>query len=278
MSLLYGEGEERAVRRLRRMTETADLIPIDLVLLQRLSWLRQWLQVANPASDPGWNLSGLNKEACRWLLGHEQYITWQTTPASTLWIYGKPDVGKSSYCTAILEDLLQRCGHSFGGVSAHYYFNECDLKCDPLRSVKVRLHSIIGQLSQHCTQVSSSLEYFFKICDTGQQGLSISTALDVLQQMIPDYPQVFTVIYGLDEDYDEDCDQSATLELMRVLTIVVHWQLPGPHLLMTSRDEETIRNPSETVLNRGDILCLDDYEDSTRVLRGIRYGNIWFKC
>jgi hypothetical protein len=52
MSLLYGEGEEKAMKRLRKTVESARQSPADIMFQQKLFGLRQWLQVANPADQP----------------------------------------------------------------------------------------------------------------------------------------------------------------------------------------------------------------------------------
>jgi hypothetical protein len=85
---------------------------------QKLFGLRQWLQVANPADQPRRHTNRV-----LWILNDERYINWRTTPASAMWLYGKPGCGKSNYCTTILEDLFQRCDGSLAGVSAHYYLS-----------------------------------------------------------------------------------------------------------------------------------------------------------
>jgi hypothetical protein len=80
--------------------------------------------------------------------------------------------------------------------------------------------------------------------------------LDVLRQIISEFPQVFLIIEALDECWFE----SARTELMLVLKIMAEWQLPGLHLLMTSRDETTVRNALKGFTSKEDTLCVDYQE------------------
>jgi hypothetical protein len=47
---------------------------------------------------------------------------------------------------------------------------------------------------------------------------------------------------------------------MLVLKIMAEWQLPGLHLLMTSRDETTVRNALKGFTSKEDTLCVDYQE------------------
>lgn len=178
-----------------------------------------------------------------------------------MWLYGKPGCGKSNYCTTILEDLLQRCDGSLGGMSAHYYFSYSEQVGDRSTSppwdrqwmLKAMLRSVIGQLTQHCTQLTPGLETLLTIRGTGQSTVAISELLDVLQQMVHESSEVFLIIEALDECFDRDTQT----ELMLVLKTMAQWHLPGLHLLMTSRNQDQVKKPLTTFLGEEAMLCLD---------------------
>ncbi|CAE7217253.1 hypothetical protein P3342_013140 [Pyrenophora teres f. teres] len=81
----------------------------------------------------------------------------------------------------------------------------------------------------------ASLDTLFALRDNDQGLPSPQTLLDVLRQMILEFPQVFILVEALDE-------YMLRPELMGVLATMAEWQLQNLHLLITSRGEQEIEN------------------------------------
>lgn len=246
MPLLYGEGKETAMKRLRSMAESATDGPTGALLQSKLSGLRQWLQAPNPSTEPQRAIEGRLPETCIWVLESDKYARWKTRPASILWLHGRPGYGKTVISTAILQDLLESCNSRSSGVSAHFYFsiNSVHIQCP-----ETLLRSLVCQLSQNCVQMPASLGTLFALRDDKQELPSLHALLGVLRQMIMEFPQVFILIEALDE-----CTQLP--ELMDMLVTVAGWQLQNLHLLMTSRARWEIASSLENFAGDKDTITL----------------------
>ena len=264
MPLLYGEGEEAAMKRLRSMAESATGGPVGTVLQSKLSGLRQWLSAPNPSTQPQRALEGRVRDICLWVLESDKYARWKTGSASILWLHGRPGSGKTVISTAILQDLLESCNSRSNGVSAHFYFsyNNAQMQCP-----EMLLRSLVCQLSQNCVQMPPSLDTLFTLRDK-QQGLpSLQTLLGVLRQMILEFPQVFILVEALDE-----CTQR--LELMDVLATVAEWQLQNLHLLITSRGEQEIESFLKDYVGEKDTINLESDVVNKDILLDVLINNL----
>ncbi|KAJ8109574.1 hypothetical protein OPT61_g7362 [Boeremia exigua] len=257
MPLLYGEGEETAMKRLRSMAESATDGPTGAVLQMKLSGLRQWLAVPNPSTQPQRALQDRFREICLWVLESDKYARWKTGSASILWLHGLPGSGKTVISTAILQDLLESCNSRSNGVSAHFYF---EFHSEQTKRPDTFLRSLICQLSQNCVQMPASLDTLFALRDNGHGLPSLQTLLGVLRQMILEFPQVFLLVEALDE-----CTQRP--ELMQVLATIAGWRLQNLHLLMTSRAEQEIKSFLEDCVGEKYTIDLErDMVDKDRLM------------
>jgi hypothetical protein len=246
LPLLYGEGKENAMNRLRKMAESATEGPTGVLLKQKLSGLRQWLSASNLSTRPENALSVRLQGTGHWLLDSCKYTGWKTTPASILWLRGPAGTGKTVVSATILEDLMQSCSRRSIGVSAHFYFDNCGAQT---QNPDMVLRSLISQLSHNCSRMPASLDALFALRDSGQGLPSLQTLLEVLKQMILEFPQVFILIEALDE-----CRQHQ--ELMDVLETVAGWHLDNLHLLVTSRSYQDIVSSVEGYIKEENIICL----------------------
>jgi hypothetical protein len=258
LPLLYGEGKENAMNRLRKMAESATEGPTGVLLKQKLSGLRQWLSASNLSRHPENALSVRLQGTGHWLLDSCKYARWETTPASFLWLHGRPGSGKTVVSATILEDLMQSCSRQSTGISAHFYF---DCSCE---NPDMMLRSLISQLSHNCSRMPASLDALFALRDSGQGLPSLQTLLEALKQMILEFPQVFILIEALDE-----CRRRQ--ELMDVLETVAGWHLDSLHLLVTSRKEQDIASSVEGYIKENNTICLRDELSNDDVQRYIQW-------
>jgi len=142
--------------------------------------------------------------------------------------------------------VLRHCDDDRGKVVAYFFFDFNDVqKQDP----ELMLRSLICQLSQQCVKIPTSLDTLFSSCKDRQRQPSLDEFLEVMQQMIREFPQPHLILDALDE-----CSQRA--ELMGILKIMAGWQLPNLHLLVTSRKERDIESSLKSFVNQQNTICL----------------------
>ncbi|OBT82577.1 hypothetical protein VE02_08684 [Pseudogymnoascus sp. 03VT05] len=144
-------------------------------------------------------------------------------------------------------DVFQHCISDPGKVVAYFYFDFNDLQ---KQSPELMVRSLICQLSQKCVRIPTNLDLLFSSCDNGHQNPSLDSQLDVLQQMIQEYPQCYIILDALDE-----CKDRA--ELMDIINQISGWQLDNLHVLVTSREEREIQNSLQSLIEDQNTICLE---------------------
>ncbi|PZC88995.1 multiple ankyrin repeat protein single kh domain protein, partial [Pyrenophora tritici-repentis] len=256
MSLIYGEGKDNAIKRLQRKVQEAseDIAGASVNNTKtrsrsqevRLGKICSWLS----APDPSTNYHKAHKqrqvETGVWLLESAKLKKWKESAASRLWLYGIPGCGKTILSSTIIENLLQHCHDDISIVTAYFYFDFNDTqKQDP----ELMLRSLLCQLLQRSVIIPKGVDALFSSCENGQRQPLMHTLLEVTQQTVQDFTQVYVVLDALDE-----CTQR--LELMDVLETVARWELNNLHLLMTSRKERDIESSLENYVKEEDTVCL----------------------
>ncbi|KAF2006879.1 hypothetical protein P154DRAFT_420933, partial [Amniculicola lignicola CBS 123094] len=111
------------------------------------------------------------------------------------------------------------------------------------------VRSLVTQLSHQCVRILPGFEALFSTCENGQRQPSLNALLNVLQELINDFPSTYFVIDALDE-----CKNRG--ELMRIIKTISTWQSQGLHMLFTSRREGDIKLTLESILDSQNILCI----------------------
>jgi hypothetical protein len=245
LPLIYGEGKEHALERLRSaaiLKHKGRSHDQEVKLGKICIWLS--------APDPSTNYHKAHKQRQAktglWLLESAKFTGWKASAASRLWLYGIPGCGKTILSSTIVEHLLQHCHDNNSMVTVYFYFDFNDTqKQDP----ELMLRSLLCQLLQRSIVVPKGVDALFSSCEDGQRQPSAHALLDVLQQAIQEFTQVYAVIDALDE-----CTQRS--DLMDMLETVAGWQLNNLHLLVTSRKERDIERSLEVYVEEGDTICL----------------------
>ena len=182
----------------------------------------------------------------RWFLDSEQFCNWKEGTASFLWLHGMPGCGKTILCSAVLQTVLEYCQESVGKALAFFYFDFTDpRKQDP----ELMVCSLISQLSQQCVKIPAALVTLFSSCGKGGMRPSLNAALQVLHDMILEFPQTYVIVDALDECANRK-------ELMDILRCIVGWKSEKLHILVTSREEGDIENSFQYFVDRQDMVCL----------------------
>lgn len=255
MPLIYGEGQEKAVRRLQKEIKesSTDLSsPPSRSAVnggqsreETFGKIRRWLSAPDPSLNYKKALKQRQVSTGIWFLESEQYAKWRTDP-SIVWLYGIPGCGKTVLSSIVIQHVLQECGEDSGEVLTYFYFDFNDMQ---KQDVERMVRSLIYQLLQQCVKIPGDLDTLFSSCKNGQQEPSLDALLNVMRQMTKDFPQVFIVLDALDE-----C--AYRTELMSILETMTGWQLPNLHLLVTSRRERDIENSLESFVTQENTICL----------------------
>jgi hypothetical protein len=142
--------------------------------------------------------------------------------------------------------VLQYCNSDPGKVVAYFFFDFNDIQ---KQNPELMVRSLICQLSQECVRIPTSLDTLFSSCGNGQRQPSLHALLEVLQQIMQEFPHIYIVIDALDE-----CSRRA--ELTDILETMSAWQLQNLHTLLTSRRERNIESSLETFIRQQDFICL----------------------
>ncbi|KAF2178430.1 hypothetical protein K469DRAFT_438948, partial [Zopfia rhizophila CBS 207.26] len=162
----------------------------------KLAKIRQWLSAPDPSMNYQKALKKRQAETGLWFLESEQYSKWKTGAPSSLWLYGIPGCGKTVLSSTVLQTVLQHCDDDPGKVVIYFYFDFNDVqKQDP----EHMLRSLICQLSQQCVKIPTGLDTLFSSCENGQRQPSLDALLEVMQEMIQAFPQLYIVLDALDE-------------------------------------------------------------------------------
>jgi Cdc6-like AAA superfamily ATPase len=256
LPLIYGEGRERALKRLKKeMLEASEDIADAFAnnaktrsrnQEERLGKICSWLSAPDPSTNYNKAHKQRQAETGLWLLESAKFAEWKERAASRLWLYGIPGCGKTILSSTVIEHLLQHCDDDVHMVTAYFYFDFNDVqKQDP----ELMLRSLLCQLLQRSVAIPKGVDALFSSWENGQRKPSLHALLDMTRQVAQDFAHVYVVLDALDE-----CTQRS--ELMDMLKTMARWRLDNLHLLMTSRKERDIESSLEEYIKDEEALGL----------------------
>ncbi|KAF2218480.1 hypothetical protein BDZ85DRAFT_253528 [Elsinoe ampelina] len=189
--------QTRVVNDVTEVREAAVVTHHRLAKIDGDSKQSQWLRWLNPA-DPSVNYNKAKEDhhpgTGRWLLDHQAFRTWFSTPGNLLWLYGGPGVGKSVLCSVVIDwlfasDIDQRR-------IAYFYFHFADSGKQALEDA---IRSLIWQLSVASRANMDSFEHLWQSCKNGQYQPSLESLNQTLTQMLQSDGDSWIVLDALDE-------------------------------------------------------------------------------
>jgi hypothetical protein len=246
LPLIYGEGEENALDRLRDAVAIKNNKGRTQSQEERLGMIRTWLSAPDPSTNYHKAHRQRQAETGLWLLNGPKFKAWKQRAGSRLWLYGIPGCGKTILSSTIIERLLQHCHDDASMVTAYFYFDFNDAQ---KQDAELMLRSLLCQLLQRSFTINKGVDVLYSACDKGQRQPSLHALLEVTSQVMQQFTHVYIVLDALDE-----CMQRR--ELMDVLEKVAGWQLDNMHLLMTSRKERDIESSLESYVKEEYTICL----------------------
>lgn len=220
---------------------------IIIILATKLVEIRQWLSAPDPSINYQKALSLRQPNTGQWLLESDVFRRW-TADASTIWLHGIPGCGKTILTSTLLEDILTNFAGDSDKAVAYFYFDFNDqTKQDP----NLMIRSLLSQLSQQCVKASVSLGALFTSCNNGRNPPSPDSLLHALQSLLQEFPHVYIILDALDECRNRK-------QLMTIVEKLSTGQIPGLHLLCTSRREGDIETILSHILEDQRILCIQN--------------------
>jgi hypothetical protein len=171
-------------------------------------------------------------------LESEVYSKWKRNASSFVWLYGIPGCGKTILSSTVTQDILFYCANDPGKVVAYFYFDFTDAD---KQKPELMVRSLVSQLSEQCIKMPLALEALYSSSDKGNRRPSLEALMNVLQQMLQEFPQSYLILDALDECGDRP-------ELMRILEQMAGWQLEEMRVLVTSRKERDIEKLSKWLI------------------------------
>ncbi|KAF7678877.1 hypothetical protein GT037_002625 [Alternaria burnsii] len=251
LPLIYGEGKEKALERLRKEMPEAS---------ERLSKIRCWLSAPDPSTNYHKAQKQRQADTGLWLLNSAQFENWKTAAASRLWLHGIPGCGKTILSSTIIEHMLLHCENDIQKVTVYFYF---DFNDSQKQNPEPMLRSLLRQLLQCLAVTHKDVDALFLSCKNGEKQPSLHELLDVMPKVMRQFTHVYIVLDALDE-----CTQRS--ELMSMLESVIGWKLDMVHLLLTSRKERDIEMSLEGHIEEDNVVSLQRdivNEDISRYVR-----------
>lgn len=181
MSLIYGEGEQAAFRRLRREHANQPSLTLDPQLEASIDQCLAHLRVSDPRDDRSRIEStkgGLLKDSYRWILEHEDFKQWRGDRDShLLWIKGDPGKGKTMLLCGIIEELS---GVPTDQCLVTYFF--CQATDTSLNNATAVLRGLIYMLVRQDRSLAKHLHEEWKIA--GQRLFEDANAWDALIRIL----------------------------------------------------------------------------------------------
>ena len=210
--------------------------------------INRWLSPPDPSSNFHAGLKERQVDTGLWLLRSSEFVRWNTTNESFLWLYGKPGCGKTVLASTVIENITTRTQPLSNQVVAYFFFTFRDK--EKQRPQKMLL-SIISQLfSQSSPGVGiQAIEELFSTCRNGARQPTANELMRVLQQLICGLNETFIILDALDECEDATGrkDRTGTLQCIQE---ILGWRLGTLHFMVTSRPEKEIEDFLQPLLNR----------------------------
>ncbi|KAK4178755.1 FAD dependent oxidoreductase-domain-containing protein [Triangularia setosa] len=204
---------------------------------QVASGTRTWLKAPDVSVNYREACKKRHPETGHWFVKEGvEFIQWLNQPNSFLWLNGFAGCGKSVLSSTVVEWTERHrkrisSGYVTSGLAFFYFtFND-----ESKQDTNAMLRSIILQLAN---QAKTGEEHLVRLKDAYPDTIpSIEALLDTLNALIEEFDDVYIILDAL----DESPKQKHRKTLLNTLHEIREWSDPRLHLLVTSRDEQDIR-------------------------------------
>lgn len=206
--------------------------------------LEQWLRAPDASVDLNLAISRRHMGTGQWLIDDPTFETWLQRDNSFLWLYGFAGCGKSVLCSTAIQHVFRYHQARFNSAMGFFFFTFND---ESKRDTSGALRTLLSQLCGQIAGLREELTYLKQ--SISNRSPSVDALLVKLRYAIMQCRHCFIIMDALDESPLHTSRQ----EVLSMVETMRQWQLPGLHLLVTSRDLPDIREHFQSVLRHEEI-------------------------
>lgn len=195
--------------------------------------VRNWLKAADATVDFNAANSKRHPGTGQWLVQGPIFTNWLSQKNSFLWLYGFAGCGKSVLCSTTIQYAQRHQQAHPRTAIAYFFFTFRDAtKQDASAALRALLLQLCGQIKG----LEADLLQLKNSYDGGTPPVNVLE--EHLKRAILRCQDVYILLDALDESPADNSRE----EVLLVIERIRKWQLPGLHLLVTSRDLLDIRD------------------------------------
>ncbi|KAF3218272.1 hypothetical protein TWF106_007634 [Orbilia oligospora] len=175
-----------------------------------------------------------------WFLESEEFVRWQDSPCSLLWVSGGAGRGKTVLCSTAINYLIADSEHQRSSAVAYIYFDQTNQSVSQDHNRLLR--SLVQQLAAQNTtgSVPAPLKSLYSRSQNGTRPPMTHDLTNTLRYLI----ETFSPCYLVADAFDECKEKQAFLKLVN--TIIGQWKIPQVRFLVTSRSELSSELPNRS--------------------------------
>lgn len=227
---------------------------------QLAAGVRQWLSAPDAIIDYNTACAKRHSGTGQWFVQSPDFTSWLQQGNSFLWLYGFAGSGKSVLCSTAIQHAFRNAWSQAKSAVAFFFFTFSD---ESKQDTSALLRALLLQLSEQIAGVHTDLNI---LKDTYQHGTPpVPILAEYLRQAMRRCRHVYLLLDALDES-PEDTSRADVLSL---LNTIQGWQLPGLHLLVTSRDIPDIREGLN--IEARNMIALQNNDVDQDIIRYVSY-------
>lgn len=192
------------------------------------SAIRGWLNAPDASIDHDITCAKRHSSTGLWFINGHHFTNWLVQRNSFLWINGFAGCGKSVLCSTAIQHTFHEMKDKHGVGIAFFYFSFRD---EAKQDSHGMLRALLSQLSVQLPDGEKDLEQLYMLHRQGSP--PVRALLDSLRNVLGRFYEVFILLDALDESPQDHKRE----DVLREIETIREWNLPGLHLLVTSRNE-----------------------------------------
>ena len=222
--------------------------------------VRHWMRA--PDATINYNTACAKRHAGtgQWFVHGPAFTAWLQQDNSLLWLYGFAGCGKSVLCSTAIQHAFRDSRSQAGSAVAFFFFTFND---ESKQDASALLQALLLQLSGQITGLDADLKRLEETYNHGTPPVPILT--EYLRQAVNRCRHIYLFLDALDESPAE----TSRTDVLSIINTLRGWQLPGLHLLVTSRDIADIREGLNTETNY--MVALQNNDVDQDILRYVSY-------